>query len=65
MKFIAKKDVSDKITEGEVYHGSLIWKFELRSNVQPPSTQELKIVVFNNLGKWSEYSPSTFAPYED
>lgn len=65
MKFIAKVDIGDKITAGEVYYGNLIWKLEIRQNASPSSTQDLKIVVYNNQGRWGDYSPSKFEPFEE
>lgn len=65
MKFVAKVNIGDKITEGQVYYGNLIWKIEINSSSSPSSRQELKIVVYNNHGRWSDYSPSKFEPFED
>lgn len=62
MKFVAKKSISDKITEGKIYVGNLIWKFEAGNG---SGTSELKIVVYNDLEKWSAYSPSYFEPREE
>lgn len=64
MKFIAKKSISNKITEGKIYFGNLVWKFEAARNGSS-ATSELKIVVYNDAETWSAYSPSYFEPHEE
>ena len=65
MKFKAVKKEGEVITEGQVYYGSIIWKYETKKNVQPATSQDLKIVVYNDTGHWSAYSPSTFEPVRE
>jgi hypothetical protein len=65
MKFKAVRTVGSNITEGKVYHGSIILRSEVRENMRPAQSHDLKIVVYNDQGRWSEYSPSYFEPHED
>lgn len=64
MKLRALKSVSDKITENKIYQGTFVLDFEFRQGVQPALSKTLKVVVYNNDGRWSQYSAIYFAPVE-
>jgi hypothetical protein len=64
MKFKATKSTSS-ITEGSEYHGSIVLESEVSINKSPNTSSKVKIVIFNDKGSWSSYSPSYFEPCEE
>lgn len=61
MKFRAIDNASG-ITTGHIYYGQIIWKVDGKGQNE---RKELKIVVYNDNGRWSVYSPSKFEPADD
>lgn len=63
MKFKAAESIGDKITEGEIYDGSIIVEYEAGRN-GGSDKNTIKIVVYNNNGRWASYHPSRFEPFD-
>ena len=63
MKFKAIVDVGDKLTKGEIYDGSIVVEFEAGRNGSS-DRNIVKIVVYNNNGRWVAYPASRFEPFD-
>jgi hypothetical protein len=65
MKFVAVAQAVG-ITKDAGYHGSIVLETEPRSNTSPPSNDhKIKIIVFNDDGRWHKYPAHYFVPVQD
>lgn len=59
MKFEALANNNKDLTEGKIYDGSIVAESEGKKG---EVTTEIRIVVYNDAGKWRSYPPSYFEP---